>query len=95
MQKNLCIAPNALSSPDSVLSQTDSLTFSKSRMFGEVKGENARDQPCAIDLIRLAKVAKDTTDTTRVDKVMVFYAVGTCSIIYMSFLFVCIYGQVS
>ncbi|KAG2224222.1 hypothetical protein INT45_001340 [Circinella minor] len=61
---------------DAVLSKIDSLSFSGSKMFGEVKGGDANDQLCAIDLVRLAKFAKDTIDTTRIDKVMVFHAVA-------------------
>ncbi|KAI9275440.1 hypothetical protein BDA99DRAFT_495467 [Phascolomyces articulosus] len=71
-----------LARPDSILSKIDSLAFSNSRMFGEVKGWDASDNLCAIDLMRLVKFAKDTIDTTRVDKVMVFHAIGTSLTFY-------------
>lgn len=65
--------------PDAILSDIQGLSFGRSRVFGEVKSEDTDERSNAMDLLRIATFAKDCIDSARMNRIVVFQAVGGAS----------------
>ncbi|KAI7877015.1 hypothetical protein K492DRAFT_181198 [Lichtheimia hyalospora FSU 10163] len=67
--------------PDASLSDIEEMQPTKSRIFGEVKPEDADSCSMGVDFVRIGVFGKDAIDQHKLNKVILFQAIG-CKITF-------------
>lgn len=62
--------------PDAILSDIEDMQFTRSRVFGEVKPEDADSRSMGVDFVRIAVFGKDAIDHHKLNKVLLFQVIG-------------------
>ncbi|CDH54442.1 predicted protein [Lichtheimia corymbifera JMRC:FSU:9682] len=67
---------NRVERPDAILSDIEDMQFTRSRVFREVKPEDADSRSMGVDFVRIAVFGKDAIDCHMLNKVLLFQVIG-------------------